>query len=155
MNLWQQVDTFFINKDFVDAVNYLENLLKAENVTRFKGLIGHNFSEPPLEILNGMNEFIDTCKRSFDIQAIYLEMNGFDINYDRWFFDFFGYSRHNNDLENLDWLSEWQSSDWPDHTLAGLEIVQKDFEWYHENKIYEDAQKSIPFDIVPEATQGG
>lgn len=68
------------------------------------------------------------------MEAVYLEMNGFDINYERWFFDFFGYATYNNDPEDLDWLSSWQ---WENSgtTLKGLEKIQKDFEWYHTSQV--------------------
>jgi hypothetical protein len=59
-------------------------------------------------------------------------MNGFDINYDRWYFDAFGFTSYGTDPDDLDWLSDWQSGDWPEFTLRGLEEVQKDFKWYHE-----------------------
>jgi hypothetical protein len=67
-------------------------------------------------------------------------MNGFDINPDRWYFDTFGYTKYSADANDLDWLCEWQSSEWPQVTLTGLEPVQKDFEWYHAKHIWENKE---------------
>jgi hypothetical protein len=67
-------------------------------------------------------------------------MNGFDINPDRWYFDSFGYSNYVPDAQNLEWLCEWQSADWPQVTLDGLEPVQADFRWYHANEIWKDKE---------------
>jgi hypothetical protein len=37
------------------------------------------------------NRFISSSERGFPVKAVYLEMNGFDLNYDRWYFDYFAY----------------------------------------------------------------
>ena len=64
-------------------------------------------------------------------------MNGFDINYDRWYFDSFGYTEYSEDPDDMEWLCEWTSPDWKQFTLTGLEQTQDDFRWYMENKIYD------------------
>ena len=71
------------------------------------------------------------------MQAVYLEMNGFDANYDRWYFDSFAYTTYGEDPDDLQWLCDWASPDWPQLTLTGLERVQADFRWYMENRIYD------------------
>jgi hypothetical protein len=54
----------------------------------------------------------------YPIGAAYAEMNGFDINPDRWFFDLFAYERHGGPAY-YDWLPEWRSEsydnarEWP------------------------------------------
>ena len=74
-------------------------------------------------------------------------MNGFDINYDRWYFDSFAYTDYSDDPDDLDWLCDWASPDWNQITLTGLEQTQDDFRWYMENKVYEikthDTEKEI------------
>jgi len=147
MYLWQQVEANFKKGDFSVTIRNLEKLLSAENITQFKGLIGVEFTNPPEAILQKINNFISFCNSSFEIQAVYLEMNGFSINPECWFFDFFGYTQYSNDQEDLDWLSDWQSSYWPSVTLTGLEAVQADFEWYHDNKIYNDDNFSTAYEI--------
>jgi hypothetical protein len=124
--------------DVAGAIQFLEGLLAKEETDRFKGLIGHGFANPPGSILLGLNDFIRGCNERFDIRAVYLEMNGFDINYDRWYFDFFGYAQYGADPEDLEWLCHWQSPRWPEFTLEGLEVDQKDFEWYDVNEIWKD-----------------
>jgi hypothetical protein len=66
--------------------------------------------------------FINEGKR-FEVQAAYTETNGFSINPDRWFFSPFAFRKYGG-LDSFDWLSDWQSEDFPDMTITGLEPLQ-------------------------------
>lgn len=126
--LWNMIDKKFRHSDIRGAVSSLEKKLSKEPTDSFKGLIGKEFSNSPLSILTEINKFIRAWDRSFDIKAVYLEMNGFDINYDRWYFDLFGYDRYEENPMDLEWLCKWQSEDWKQIRLIGLESIQKEFE---------------------------
>ena len=89
-----------------------------------------------LASLEAINNFIELNSSSFEVESIYLEMNGFDINYDRWYFDYFAYDKYSNDPEDLEWLCYWQSKDWPETQIAGMKYAQQVFKWYHENQIW-------------------
>lgn len=136
--LWGAVDRQFRTSDFAGARKMLEQRLAEENVDRFAGLLRFGFTNRPKSILSSLNDFIDACGNEFDIKAVYLEMNGFDINPNRWYFDFFGYTVYEADPDDAEWLCDWQSSEWPQITLTGLESVQSDFEWYHSNEMWKD-----------------
>jgi hypothetical protein len=101
-------------------------------------LLGARFTNLPTAILTDINKFIAACEARFDLRAVYLEMNGFDINYDRWYFDFFGYAELPDDDEHLDWLSDWQSEHWPEVTLTGLEIAQNEFKVYDKKRLWKN-----------------
>lgn len=64
---------------------------------------------------------IESARQS--IQAIYTEMNGFDINPDRWYCDLFAYTTDGG-LDDVDWLADWQSEAFADFTITGLEPLQ-------------------------------
>lgn len=145
--LWNTVDRRFLASDIDGAIRYLEKHLHNESTGRFKGLIGAQITNKPSVILSGINRFIQACDQSFAIKAVYLEMNGFDINYDRWYFDFFGYKTY-RDQDDLDWLSDWQSEDWRTVTLTGLESIQSDFRWYHEQNIWQDKKYEKTYEIA-------
>ena len=136
--------------DIGGAIKFLEERLAKEKVARFKGLLGKGFINPPKSILSAINKFIDACAKKFAVKAVYLEMNGFDINPDRWYFDSFGYSNYSADPQDLEWLCDWQSPDWPQVTLKGLEDVQADFEWYHAKEIWKDKkfEKAYGFAVL-------
>lgn len=147
IELWQTVDRFFRNNDLASAASYLESLLRAESSDRFVSLADRQFTNTPQSVLKHLNAFIKRCGKEFDLMSVYLEMNGFDINYDRWYFDSFGYSNYGDDPDDLEWLCDWSSPEWKQLTLTGLEGVQEDFRWYMENKVYEKGT----YEIVKEA----
>ncbi len=57
-------------------------------------------------------------------KAAYTEMNGFDINTDLWFCSPFAYRRYGGH-EDYDWLSDWQSEEFDDLPIEGMEALQK------------------------------
>jgi hypothetical protein len=69
-------------------------------------------------------------------------MNGFDINPKRWFFDLFGYNTFHQGEDSLDWLAYWQSPEFPEVTLTGLESIQQLYDVYINNKLYKDEDKA-------------
>jgi hypothetical protein len=112
------------------AIAYLEDGLARAPGERFRSLLGRGFANPPSEVAEALAAFRASCEQTFAVKSIYLEMNGFDINPDRWYFDFFGFAGYSDDEEDLDWLAEWDSDRWPAMTLVGLEPVQAEFAWY-------------------------
>ncbi|MCA9170823.1 MAG: hypothetical protein KDB23_24265 [Planctomycetales bacterium] len=147
VNLWQIVDTYLRSNNVDGAAADLESRLRAAATDRFVSLADSHFTNSPLDVLSHINKFVTACQFTFDVRAVYLEMNGFDINYDRWYFDSFAYTEYSDEPDDLDWLCEWNSPDWDQVTLDGLEETQEDFRWYMENKIYEkkthDKEKEI------------
>ena len=145
IRLWKAVDRRFRESDIAGAVTFLEKRLAAERVARFKGLLGNNFTNTPASILSAINKFVDACSEQFAVRAIYLEMNGFDINPDRWYFDSFAYIKY--DPKDVEWLCEWQSPDWPKVTLKGLEPVQADFDWYHAKEVWKEKKYERAYEV--------
>ncbi|MFO0820018.1 MAG: hypothetical protein U1A77_18860 [Pirellulales bacterium] len=70
-----------------------------------------------------MEKFMLAQAAHFNPGAICVEMNGFDINTDRWYFDLLAYTRDGG-IDNLGWLCDWQSERFPDYTITGLEKLQ-------------------------------
>ncbi|CAN5908861.1 hypothetical protein BH11VER1_BH11VER1_09190 [soil metagenome] len=147
VDLYQTVDSYLRSNDVDRAAADLESRLRATATDRFASLADSHFTNKPHDILAHINKFVAACQRKFDVRAVYLEMNGFDINYDRWYFDSFAYTEYSDDPEDMDWLGDWTSPDWEQFTLSGLEQTQDDFRWYMESKIYDhkthDAEKEI------------
>ena len=148
--LWRSVAARFSKSDVEGAVTLLEGRLDDASGDRFKGLIGKSFSNSPRAVLSAINKFVRACDETFDVKAVYLEMNGFDINYDRWYFDSFGYRQYGTDPHDLEWLCDWQSALWPQVTLKGLEPVQKDFEWYQTNEAWSDKKLGKAYEKAKE-----
>ncbi len=81
-----------------------------------------------------------------NLQAVYCEMNGFSINYDKWFIDLFAFDFFNGiDLEDLDWLCDFEFDSEKSLTITGFEELQTAFKNYMENpeKNNENEKKSM------------
>ena len=142
------VDRKFGESNIDGAIEELETRLATMQTDHFKRLIGAEFTNEPSLILTEINNFISACQESFDVQVVYIEMNGFDINYDRWYFDLFGYAHYEDDLDDLEWLADWQSDEWPEVTLTGMEMIQRDFEWYHTEKKWKDTRYGQTYEVA-------
>lgn len=137
IELWQTVDTYLRRNDIDGAAADLESRLRKVATDRFASLADSHFTNEPRQVLAHINEFLDACKARFDVRAVYLEMNGFDINYDRWYFDSFAYDDYPDDSDDVEWICDWTSPAWQTFTLTGLEQTQDDFRWYMENAVYD------------------
>lgn len=67
--------------------------------------------------------------------AYYCEMNGFTINYDRWYIDLFSFENYNT--QDWYWLSDFYDV-WGDFTITGFEDIQLVFQDVHENNRFDE-----------------
>lgn len=146
--LWDAINAKIRTTDIAGAVEHLEYLLAQEKHPHFIELIGADFSNSASDILSEINAFIKDCQSRFELKAVYLEMNGFDINPDCWYFDLFGYDDYSDIQTDSDWLCDWSSTDWPKVVLHGLESVQTAFEEYHRNELWKDDVFERPYEIA-------
>lgn len=136
MSLWRTVYDHFKNNDVLCAISLLEEYISSRDSQKFACVVGASFLNPPTSVLGELNRFIETNEKQFDVKAAYIEMNGFDINYDRWYFNLFAYSSYSPQFDEAEWLCEWQSPSWPDVELFGMDSAQQAFAWYHEQQIW-------------------
>jgi len=134
--VWATVDRYVKASKLDQAVRYLERKLRAAKSRRFDALLGATFSNDAVRLAKSIEAF--RAAQPFPVKAIYLEMNGFDINPDRWYFDYFSYDSYDKSETDLDWLADFAISDFPSTTLTGLEKVQKVYAWYSNRGGYKD-----------------
>ena len=67
--------------------------------------------------------FFQAEAKRIKIAAAYTEMNGFYINPRLWFCDFFAYTSYGGHRD-YDWLANWQSKDFPQYVIRGMEALQ-------------------------------
>ena len=60
----------------------------------------------PAEAARRFDDFYRAESGRIPIRAVYTEMNGFDINPDRWYCDLCAYTADGG-LDDFDWLSDW------------------------------------------------
>jgi hypothetical protein len=144
--VWGEVNKRIQNPD--EACNFIIKLMKDCEDKTFNSLITLDFTNSLVQIQNSISAFYSKCNKLFNVKAIYLEMNGFDINPNRWFFDFFGYDNLHQDGDSLDWLADWQSPDYPSVTLTGLESIQNLYSNYMSKKLYRDDNKKFDEELA-------
>lgn len=82
----------------------------------------------------------------FAVQAIYVEMNGFDINPDGWHCDGFAFKTA-GDQWDIDWLALWDAQSKTTLELTGMEPVQKAYSDYGPS-----SERTLLEDLVLELT---
>lgn len=136
LDIWQKVDKLIAKQKSAEAVDILSALIVDSKVDFFQPLVRMKIGNDPNDLVKWISNF--ERQQPFPVKSVYLEMNGFDINYDRWYIDAFGYKQFSDNLGDLEWLCDWDSEDWPEFTLVGTEPAQSVFENYHEQKIWKN-----------------
>jgi len=112
-----------LKNDYSKCEEIVRRALEAEAHSPFHLVLESDFTNEPADIAADFDAFLERESERMPVAAIYTEMNGFDINPDRWYFDLFGYTSDGG-LDDPDWISDWQSASWPDRTLTGMEELQ-------------------------------
>jgi hypothetical protein len=86
-------------------------------------IIDLEFSNPKEQVAGFLQQFINDSNLKNDLQVVYTETNGFDINPEQWYFELFGYSSYGG-LEDIDWLADWQVEPEGGMLLTGMESLQ-------------------------------
>jgi len=77
--------------------------------------------------------------------AYYCELNGFAINYDRWYINLFSFENYS--LTDWDWLSDFYDSASDDLTITGFEDIRKVFQDVHENNRFEELNIKKAYEV--------
>lgn len=141
------------SKKLDEAIAIAEQELKNIPTTDFHKILDKNLLHLTSDLAKHINEFDKSTKevlkkkqgfiknlfgsgKEVKPAAYYCEMNGFTINYDRWFIDLFSFENYS--LTDWEWLSDFYDSTANDLTIKGLEEIQKAFEDVHENNRFEE-----------------
>ncbi len=107
------------------CIALLEDGLRSLKRTPYHRVLGKDFLEQADDLAECLIDFHQQAVASkLKLAAIYLEMNGFDINPKQWHCDVFGYKKV-GDIWDLDWLSEWDAEREECFELHGMESLQK------------------------------
>ena len=149
-------------KKLDNAIDLAENELKKIPETDFHKIIGKDLNH----MINELKEFIRTfdktttevlkkkqgflksifgTKSNVKPAAYYCEMNGFTINYDRWFIDLFSFDKF--ETGDWEWLSDFYDSTEKDLTITGFEEIQKVFQDVHEYKRFEEPNIDKAYEV--------
>lgn len=151
--LADKLDILLETKQLDEAIVLAENELQIIPNTPFHKVLGRNllhlaedlkdyitaFEESTSKVLKKKRGFISsifTPKERNKPVAFYGEMNGFTINYDRWYLELFSFEKYN--LADWEWLSDFYDMSANDLTITGYEDLQLIFEDVHLNDRFDD-----------------
>ena len=91
--------------EFGPCIDFMEAGLRAIEPTPYHRVLGRHFLSRVPELAEWLIEFHKkTASSGLELEALYVEMNGFTINPDQWYCDLFGYKKA-GDIWELEWLS--------------------------------------------------
>ncbi|WP_341226785.1 hypothetical protein [uncultured Arcticibacterium sp.] len=145
-----------------EAIDFAEKNLREIPATDFHEILGKNILHLASDLANRIEEFDKSTKvvlkkkqgfiknlfgsgKDINPSAYYCEMNGFAINYDRWFIDLFSFENYS--LKDWEWLSDFYDSTANDLTITGFEDIQKVFEDVHENARFEEPNIEKAYEV--------
>jgi hypothetical protein len=79
---------------------------------------------PPGEVAAALDAFVATARKETKPTALYAELNGFTINPDLWFFDFYAFCLDADEREGSDWLGDFYAASDEHIALTGMERLQ-------------------------------
>ena len=124
-----------------EMIEMLVERLDAQPASPFRAARTAAFDISPVSVNSWLREMAAELAEQIDLRFIYVEMNGFSINPDRWFCDAFGFREALEVTSPLDdpegeWFERladyeaelpWQRA----LTLTGMEPMQRAFEWWY------------------------
>lgn len=140
-DLEDKLNEYVKRNELDSAIQIAETELSKIPQTDFHQLIGMNLLHMESELDKYISKFYSIVKLKYalnfgkKLKAFYCEMNGFTINYDRWFIDLFSFSKIGE--EDYDWLADYDHLTKNDLTITGFENLQKVYEDVYKNKKYE------------------
>lgn len=122
------------------AIAQVEAALGNLEPTYFHALRGVSLVPQREAGLRWLTAFYDRVSRAQPVKALYLEMNGFDVNTDEWYVDGFAFEKAGTPGE-LDWLADWEEdmATTEPFVLRGFEGGQEAFAQYMEEGDHSDA----------------
>ncbi len=114
------INPYLEKLEFEKAISIAENKLNAIPITDFHEIIGKSLSNQVEDLTDWIEKFYSIITKKNKIKSLYIEMNEFDINTDKWFLDCFAYEEDGGlNLEDMDWLC--------DMTVDTLDVFEESF----------------------------
>ncbi|KAA2242715.1 hypothetical protein F0L74_09310 [Chitinophaga agrisoli] len=122
-----------------EAIRQTEAKLSQLPPTDFHQVIGKDLLHHASSLGAFLSIFYDiqTKEEELDIKAIYVELNSFTTQFDRWFLHLLGYESLFS-RDNLDWLTDFSAESDKSITITGYEALQEANKRYMQSEGYRD-----------------
>jgi hypothetical protein len=129
----EQINPDLEKLDFEKALQFAENELRKIPPTEFHFVLDNSLLDQANDLASWTENFYTLATKKNKVEALYFEMNEFDINTDYWYIDSFAFENDGGlDLENMDWLSDFDTDSQTEtktvFKIDGYEKLQKAFE---------------------------
>jgi len=131
------------------AIDISEKELRQLPKTEFYKLIGWDQTSDAEALADQVNIFYNAAAENIKtVGALYCEMNGFTINYDMWYVEFFAFTKFQG-LDDLDWLADFDYNNLDlGVAFTGIEEILAVFKDYMENERWNDSVQKSSFEIA-------
>jgi hypothetical protein len=135
IELEEKLRKYLNQDDLTSCISLIEKEFSSYQDTDFYKIVGQNLLHQSKSLKEYLDRLMETVSLGALTKVIYAEMNGFSINYDLWYIDFFGFDSV-GDMEDLDWLADWEEGNESEipFVIEGIEPIQNAYKNYHENK---------------------
>jgi DNA-binding XRE family transcriptional regulator len=133
--LFEEVDSYLEKGKIKEAIKLCESKMQKLDNTYFHPILGQDLLHQTEGLTHWIDGFYQSVSKKIQVQALYAEMNGFDVNTDVWYVDGFAYQQAGT-TEDLEWLADWNTDTATEEpfTLTGFEPLQEAFEQYLEEE---------------------
>ncbi|WP_242135473.1 hypothetical protein [Aestuariivivens marinum] len=151
-DLEDKLNEYIKRNDLDSAIQIAETELNKIPQTDFHQLIGLNLLHLVPDLTKFISVFYSIVKIKYTfsftkkLKAFYCEMNGFTINYDRWFIDLFSFSKIGKD--DFDWLADFEYNTQRNLTITGFEKLQEVYEDVYKNQKHDIFEIGQAFDVA-------
>jgi len=143
----EQINPYLERLDMKGAIAIAEGELSQLPSSEFHDVIGLSLVGQAADLAIWIDQFYQLVSERLEVEALYFEMNEFDINTDYWFIDCFAYSSDGGmDLNDMEWLVDYDASSREEtgmvFSIEGYEKMQRAFEVFDEryNKDQKDSR---------------
>jgi hypothetical protein len=139
-----QINPRLTESDFEQALKIGERGLSKIPPTDFHEIIGKSLLDQTDSLVDWIDSFYKKTSKKIKIQAMYFELNEFDINTDEWYLDGFAY-KQDGGLDDIEWLADVTRDlmTQKEFKIRGLEDLQAAFEQFDgEGEISDDLQSA-------------
>ena len=129
----EQINPDLEQHNFDKALNIAQTELRKIPTTIFHNVLDKSLVAHAAELASWVEDFYNLATKKNKIEALYFEMNEFDINTDLWYIDSFAYSNDGGlDLDDMEWLCDFDTDSQTEtdtvFKLDGYEELQDAFE---------------------------
>jgi hypothetical protein len=120
----KKINNYLEKLEFTKAIKFAEKQLKSIHTTDFHDILGKSLIPQAHNLTQWIDDFYKNTSNKIDIQAMYFEMNEFDINTEKWYIDGIAYEKDGGlALDDMDWLSKCGVD-----TMTSTEFILMEFE---------------------------